>query len=260
MQLEDPRRREFRRMVGFSLAMHTLLVLLFAWSPSSQVVVPRGVISVDLVGIQAPRAPAPKPPAATPKAAPPEPAKPLPPKAPVPEKIVLPREATLPKPKPKPAPKAPPVRRELTPEDLEKSAERDYTDVMAELRSEMGDDLPPVEEIEAAPAGAVAPAGVPSGTATPIPPEEAAWIRAAKIHVRQAWALTAGFRTQALETHVMVELDVAGNVIGDPEIVRRSGNPWYDDSVVRALSKASPLPPPPAPGEWAFVFVPEDSF
>jgi hypothetical protein len=30
--------------------------------------------------------------------------------------------------------------------------------------------------------------------------------------------------------------------------------------VVRAVEKASPLPPPPEAGEWDFVFVPEDSF
>jgi colicin import membrane protein len=221
--------------------------------------VPRGVSAVDLVALEAPRPAAPPAPAPPKAAAPPEPARPLPPKAPVKEKIVLPKEAAMPKAKPKPKP-APPVRRELTPEDLEKTTQHDYSDVMAQLRSEVPEDLPPVEESEPAPAGAAAPAGAPSGTAAPIPPEEAAWIKRAKIHVRQNWTLTAGFRTQALETHVLVDLDAAGNILGDPEIVRRSGNPWYDDSVVRALAKSSPLPPPPAAGEWAFVFIPEDSF
>ena len=70
----------------------------------------------------------------------------------------------------------------------------------------------------------------------------------------------AGFRTQQLETHVLVDLDVGGRVLGDPRISRRSGNPWYDDGVVRAIQKASPLPAPPEAGEWAFVFVPEDSY
>ena len=41
-------------------------------------------------------------------------------------------------------------------------------------------------------------------------------------------------------------------------MLRRSGNPWYDESVVRAIQKASPLPPPPEAGEWPFVFKPED--
>jgi hypothetical protein len=29
---------------------------------------------------------------------------------------------------------------------------------------------------------------------------------------------------------------------------------------VRAIQKASPLPAPPEADEWAFVFIPEDSF
>jgi colicin import membrane protein len=57
---------------------------------------------------------------------------------------------------------------------------------------------------------------------------------------------------------VQVRLDPQGNVVGEPRITRRSGNPWYDDSVVRAIEKSSPLPPPPEAGEWPFVFRPED--
>jgi TonB family protein len=58
----------------------------------------------------------------------------------------------------------------------------------------------------------------------------------------------------------MVDLDAGGNVIGVPEVVQRSGNPWFDEGVVRAIQKASPLPPPPAADEWPFVFVPGDSY
>jgi TonB family protein len=85
-------------------------------------------------------------------------------------------------------------------------------------------------------------------------------MRQAKIHVRRVWVVPPGFRTQNLQTHVLVDLDAAGNVRGEPRISRRSGNPWYDEGVVRAIQKASPLPPPPAADEWTFVFVPEDSF
>jgi TonB family protein len=78
--------------------------------------------------------------------------------------------------------------------------------------------------------------------------------------VRRSWVVESGFRLQALETRVSVRLDAAGTVLGEPQITRRSGNPWYDDGVVRGLQKASPLPPPPEAGEWEFIFVPEDSF
>ena len=53
-------------------------------------------------------------------------------------------------------------------------------------------------------------------------------------------------------------VDTQGNVLSEPKVVRRSGNPWYDESVVRAVQKASPLPPPPEAGIWPFVFKPED--
>jgi TonB family protein len=58
---------------------------------------------------------------------------------------------------------------------------------------------------------------------------------------------------------VVVELDASGAVVSEPRITRRSGNPWYDEGVVRAIQKASPLPPPPSAGEWDFVFLPEDA-
>jgi colicin import membrane protein len=89
-------------------------------------------------------------------------------------------------------------------------------------------------------------------------PEVVGWVRDARIHVRRQWVLSPGFRMQALETHVEVELDSQGNVQGEPEITRRSGNPWYDESVVRAIQKADPLPAPPEAGKWPFVFRPED--
>jgi TonB family protein len=57
-----------------------------------------------------------------------------------------------------------------------------------------------------------------------------------------------------------VELDAEGRVLSKPRIIQRSGNYHYDDGVVRAMRKASPLPAPPEAGEWTFVFVPEDSY
>ena len=85
-------------------------------------------------------------------------------------------------------------------------------------------------------------------------------MRRAKIHVRRTWVVPPGFRTQPLETRVIVRLDAGGALLGEPRITRRSGNPWYDDGVVRGLQKASPLPSPPEAGEWEFIFVPQDSY
>jgi TonB family protein len=85
-------------------------------------------------------------------------------------------------------------------------------------------------------------------------------VRRAKIHVRSVWVVPPGFRTQPLQTSVLIDLDAEGRVLGKPRIIQRSGNYHYDDGVVRAIRKASPLPAPPESGEWTFVFVPEDSY
>jgi TonB family protein len=236
------RRREFRRVLIVSAVAHGLLLLLLGAFPQGRTaVLPPGVIAVDLVAGPAAKVPsAPKP---GPKRLP---------KPPVPKRVVLPKEPSLPKPLPKPEPK--PVLPAEPPEPAQ-PVEEEYGDVLAQLRAEMGEDEP--EQVEPSTGAAAGSAGTGAGT---VSIEVAAWIRRAKIHVRRVWVLPAGFRTQQLETHVLVDLDAGGRVLGDPSISRRSGNPWYDDGVVRAIQKASPLPAPPEAGEWAFVFVPEDSY
>ncbi len=98
-----------------------------------------------------------------------------------------------------------------------------------------------------------------SDTSAPLSPEELAWHRAVKQKLKGVWIIEPGFRTQPLETQVDVTLDAAGNLLGEPRITQGSGNPWYDDSVVRGLKKANPLPPPPSAGAWALWFRPGDS-
>jgi TonB family protein len=237
VHLGEIRRREVRRMFVLSVASHLVLLALLLVKPSYPVVSMPGVVSVELVAAPAPASP---------------PRVVAPPK-PVPKKVVLPAQPTTPKPKPKPkevAEKVPPPEPELV--------EQDYSDVLAQLRADAGENA--AEPAPSPPAPALAAAGSGGGVGRPVSPEVAAWVKKAKIHVRRAWVLPPAFRTQALEAHVLVDLDAGGRVIGVPEVVRRSGNPWFDEGVVRAIQKASPLPPPPAADEWAFVFVPGDSY
>jgi TonB family protein len=241
VEFAGSRRREFRRILLVSTAAHGVLLLLLAAFPQARAALPPGVIAVDLVA-----APAAGLPAA------PKPGPKLVPEPPVPKRVVLPKEPTLPKPKPKPAPEREPP---AEPPEPEQPVEEEYGDVLAQLRAEMGEEAP--GRAQPSPDAAAGSAGTGTGT---VSIEVADWIRRAKIHVRRVWVLPAGFRTQQLETHVLVDLDAGGRVLGDPRISRRSGNPWYDDGVVRAIQKASPLPAPPEAGEWAFVFVPEDSY
>jgi len=240
IQLGELRRQELRRLIAISAAAHLVVVAVYGFSPESKISVPRGVVSVELV-----RAPAAARPATSAPVAKPVPPKPVPPK---PKKVVLPAEPTTPKVKPK----------VVKPEVVEKPAPaEEYEDVLAKLRAESGEDAPPTEIAEAAPAVIGTP-GSPTGVA--ISPEVALWLKRAKIHVRKSWVLPAGFRTQFLEARVEVNLDASGAVRGTPRLSRRSGNPWYDEGVIRAIQKSSPLPPPPEAGKWNFVFMPEDSY
>jgi TonB family protein len=240
LQAEDPRRRDFRRALVVSLLAHGVLVGLFVVSPQTRRPALPGVIVVELVSLPAARfAPEPAP---RPKARP----------APV-KKIVLPAEPTEQVPQAKPRPK-------LTPKPVaepEEAPDAEYTDVMAQLREELGESAEPAEEVAPLPEVREGSAG--SGSAQ-VSPEMAAWMRRAKIHVRRNWVLTPGFRTQSFEAHVRVNLDSSGRVLGEPRVTKRSGNPWYDDGVVRAIQKASPMPAPLEAGMVTFVFRPEDAY
>lgn len=257
----DLRRRELRRAAVISVVAHLVLLAVFVYTPKPTVTMPLGVVAVELVA--APSGAAPKP--AAPKPAAPPRAEPEPPPAPPkpkPKQIVLPAEPTTPKPEPKPKPAAKPTPRPqpkpavAPPRPEPPAAQQDLDDVLEQLRAESGENREPAP----APAAttSVGPAGSPTGTL--VSPEVMAWIKRAKIHVRRNWVVQPGFRTQMLQTHVEVDLDPSGAVRSAPRVTRRSGNPWYDEGVVRAIQKSSPLPAPPEAGTWAFVFTPEDSY
>jgi len=260
IDLDEGRRREFRRLLLVSAAIHAGFALLLAFSPGLPVIdAPAGAISVDLVA--APRAAAPAAARSKPKPAPaakPVPAPPPPvakPKPPVPDKRVLPKEATT----PKPAPRA--RSKELAPEDVARpqAQEQDYADVLDQLRSEAGEPEPAPAAAPVAQAAAAAPAGG-GGSGRPVSPEVADWMRRARIHIRRSWVVPPGFRQQSLATTVQVALDAQGHLVGEPEITRRSGNPWYDEGVLRSITKASPLPAPPEAGVWVFMLVSDENY
>ena len=252
--LEAERQRQFRRFVGVSAVFHVLLALAFWIGPirHSNRALPV-VERVDLVEAL-PSAPAariaPRPPPVAPAKPKPPPPPPPPPEA----KKVLPKEpAPLPKPKLKPKPAEakpkPEQKPEPKPKEAEPEPEQELDDVLAQLRNEKGETAPkPVEQPAALPR-----AGPAGGPGIVVDPETARWIREVKIHVTRAWILPAGFRSEALVTIVEVDLSPTGEVLGT-KTQQSSGNPWYDESVERAIQKASPVPAPPEAGEWQFTF------
>ena len=245
-ELETRRRREFRRTLVGSLVIHAGVLGIAMSSPATRVSRPTHAITVELVSL---------PPSSKAQAAPSPPK----PRIRKPKQVVLPAKPSEPKPRPKAKPKpkpepAKPKRREVVLEP-EPKEEKNLEDLLADFRDERGEAQPEPVKTAAAPSPAAA-----GGAGRQVSPEVLDWVRRTKIHVARAWVVPPGFRTEVLETHVVVKLDGGGNVVGTPTIKRRSGNPWYDEGVIRGIEKASPLPAPPRSGEWDFIFTPEDSY
>jgi outer membrane biosynthesis protein TonB len=228
---EAAQRRIFKRALAISGGLHLLIGLLFMVVPKSDPMRLPEVISVRMVSLpQLPAGAVPK--VTTPK---PLPAKPRPP--PVPKKVVLPKQpsASLKKSKRKPKP-----------DPLE------YDDALAALRAELGEETPPPEVQETEQPMSDLQSAQPDPSAAEADPEMLAWRAALERHVRMGWKVPPDFKGQALRTGLMFTLTSGGEILGTPEVIQPSGNPYYDDSTVNALIQASPLPPPPEPGEWTF--------
>lgn len=256
VEIDDEQRRGFRRVLGFSALAHVFVFATLAWMPSLPTMSNPTAISVNLVSAPAravPPPPAAKPPTET--ATPPPVAKPRP-KPPKPAPVVLPKEPTLPKPtaKPRPEPKPRPKPEPVT--EPEPAVEQNYADVMASLRDELGEEPTP-EPVAEPPTAAALPAGGPSGGQV-VSPEMRAWMIAARIRIKNNWAVPTSFRMASIAAEVRLEVDASGGLVGDPELLAGSGNPWYDEGVLRSIVKANPLPPPPEPGRWTFRFLSDD--
>ena len=230
---------------------------MLGFAPSRDLPLLPPVISVDLLAAlpapQAPPAPAPAPAKPTPKAPPKAVVKP-PPVAPKPKKIVLPKKA--------PAAKRPPKKVDRPPPKRPKPKELDYTDAMDKLREELGEPEPTTDkELLASAEPAAQPAAqAAASTGARVDPEVARWLAAMKSHVRARWVTPPEFLDRDLVTRLAVELSADGRVIGQPRVVVPSGDPFWDDSAVRAILRASPLPAPLQAGELQFSFHSQENF
>jgi protein TonB len=231
IRLDESRRAEFRRFLVASGVLHLVLFGVLAWSLTIPVASPPAAITIDLT--MAPPSAASKPgPAAKPKPKPPK-------KAPV----ILPTKPSTPKPQAKPKPEPPPAEEE--PEQVE------YDDLMAQLRADAGETEPSEQEEEPVRTASASGGG---GPGIQVSPEMAAWMKAARIHVRRSWVVPSNFEILSLVVHVQIQLDASGAVVASPKVVRRSGNPYYDDGVISSIRKSSPLPAPPKAGTYTFIF------
>lgn len=97
------------------------------------------------------------------------------------------------------------------------------------------------------PAAERPPGGLPGGNGPArLPPEYLAYFRALDERVRSNWTVPdlAVKDRGSLFVQVRVAIEPDGRV-SEVRMEKSSGNPYFDDSVLRAIRKASPLPVPP---------------
>jgi len=258
-------RRRLRTSMFVSLAIHGIVLAIFAASPPNPVAPTPEYLSVDLVAaapVARPAAPVPAPsapaPAPAPEAAPspPPPVAPAPPIAAAPVQV-LPeetpgkiREAPKPPPAPpkvvakvEPKPAPPPRRRR------EKAVS--YEDAMAALADELGvDDSAPLVE---APTPAAETTSVETGgTASKgleVSPEQLAWDRQVTQQISKRFVNIPRYRGRGLVTQVEVDVRADGSLGGSARLIRTSGDLDFDRAATSAIQLAAPLPPPPEPGK-----------
>ncbi len=242
-----------RSLLVLSLVGHLCLMLGLMLTPGPAPLRMPQSLTVELVAAVpvAPKPPAP-PPAPTPTPTPTPAPAPPPPK---PKVKILPKQAPSVQLKPKPKPKPEPVlHRRSRPKELA------YEDALAQLRGELGE--PPAAMDSPEPAESPAPApdspSARSSQGVKVDPELLAWHQAVKRHIRAGWVNPHEFRNRGLAAELVIDVAIDGRLLGRPKLVASSGNPFYDDNAVRALTRVSPLPPPPKAGPRTIVFTSEE--
>jgi TonB family protein len=95
--------------------------------------------------------------------------------------------------------------------------------------------------------GQGSPFGSPGGTLSAADPEFANYQSQVRSKIIREWVRThtGGAEGDPLRTRVVVRINASGNVIST-SFAKRSGDASFDQSALRAVERASPLPPPPA--------------
>lgn len=229
--------RQFRRLLVWSACAHVAIFLVMnVRLLSNRTVVPPAPVMVELVAPPAAGAPS-KGAAAAP--APPKPKpervvnlpkpKPEPPK---PKAVEPPKPA--PKPAAKPVPKPEPPKPAAPPEPTKSAAE-----VLAALRERVA--ARPGAEVPESAAAASAASAAGGGR---FDPEMAAYHNRVKALLRSNWANGAFANDPSLRAEYVVRVDGGGGILSI-ELVRSSGNPFFDESAERAIKKSAPWPAPP---------------
>lgn len=245
------RDRFFKSSVLISFVIHALIIAvagtmtLFKMSGTNYA----PSYTVDLVTLPAPR-PAPvKSPAAEVKQAPKEvKPKPEPKPQPPPEKKTSKPAAAPPPPetvrefKPSGGDEAAQAERRKKIEELQREAQRLYESFTAEEPAPAPESLQPAEIPAASESGAKSPGG---GTNAPNDIRFRVYYDRIWAKIRSSWVLPEGVTAKtSLLTVVSIRIAADGK-IEEAWIEKKSGNEYYDQSALRAIRKANPLPPLP---------------
>ncbi|MBB83077.1 MAG: hypothetical protein CL931_04620 [Deltaproteobacteria bacterium] len=267
-------RRRLRTAGCVSLAIHGVMLALFAAAPPAPVVEIPDYVAVDLVAAPParparakapppaaaePPAPAPKPPAAA-EPPPPAPAPPPVAKAPV---QVLPEETPgrirkakpepeLSKAKPEPKPEtrpAPRRRRRAEPEE-----QVSLEDLLAAEGPDEATSM--LRREEEAPETDAQSSGRP-GPGLHVSPEQLAWDREVISRISNRFVDLARYRGRGLVVRFRIRVGPTGELIGDPVLLSTSGDVAFDDSALSAVLIAGPFPPPLTPEPRVLSLRPE---
>ena len=246
------REREFKRSFTVSLVIHLVIfiaagsVTLFRMSGTTY----SPTYTVDLITL--PPAPASRP---SPVKAPARSAAKTPEKKPdqtvSPAKEAPPPDQTIEDLRPAGGDEAARMERRKRIEELQQEAQRLYESYTSEETAETGE-AATAEEMEPVERSASDQA-VSGGQSQPSDMKFRSYYNQIYAQIRASWVLPAG--VTARETLVLV-VAIRISPMGDVEqywIEKKSGNAYYDQSVIRAIRKASPLPPLPeelGEGSW----------
>lgn len=169
-------------------------------------------------------------------------------------------------PTPEPVPTAPPppptasdmvLHKDDAPKPPESEPSKDRTDDRAALLNQMKREqllrdasapIGPEDKVQTSPDGVdPADAIMGSGIGTPMDPELARYISACRSAILPNWtpmpatvAANPGY-----QVHLLVEVRADGS-IGEPKVVKGTGDPTFDRTALTAVLKTGRLPPPPA--------------
>ena len=235
----------------FTLLIHLLVfgLLVFSWSTDPSLhkapVIPPHVKATMVETSKQKKAPVSKPKPEQKPAPKPEP-KPKPKPKPKPEPKPEPKK---PEPKPKPKPKPEPTKKPAPKPEPKPEPKPDPKPVIPDIEEPSLEEMLAEEELEMAKPTEPSPqeSQEAASNADQSDVEVASFTDAISAQVGQRWRIPGNYRNRDdIKTQVRIQMIPGGEVV-NVSVVKSSGYPDFDESVMNAVKLASPLPVPDGP-------------